>query len=47
MIIGDNGTKLTSQAIFAWVRDQVINWHYMMQGKSMQNGYFESFNGRS
>lgn len=27
-------------------RDAVIEWHYIAAGKPMQNGFFESFNGR-
>jgi len=46
MIVSDNGTELTSQAIFAWAKDQRIEWHYIMPGKPMQNGYVESFNGK-
>ena len=46
MIVSDNGTELTSHAIFAWAKDQRIAWHYIMPGKPMQNGYVESFNGK-
>jgi putative transposase len=46
MIVSDNGTELTSHAIFAWCRDHKIEWHYIMPGKPMQNGYVESFNGK-
>ena len=46
MIVSDNGTELTSHAIFAWTKDQRIEWHYIMPGKPMQNGYVESFNGK-
>jgi transposase InsO family protein len=46
MIVSDNGTELTSHAIFAWAKDQRIEWHYIMPGKPMQNGYVESFNGK-
>jgi transposase InsO family protein len=46
MIVSDNGTELTSHAIFAWCRDHKIDWHYIMPGKPMQNGYVESFNGK-
>lgn len=46
MIVSDNGTELTSHAIFAWAKDQRINWHYIAPGKPMQNGYVESFNGK-
>jgi len=46
MIVSDNGTELTSHAIFAWARDHRIDWHYIMPGKPMQNGHVESFNGK-
>ena len=46
MIVSDNGTELTSHAIFAWCKDHKIDWHYIAPGKPMQNGYVESFNGR-
>jgi len=46
IIVSDNGTELTSHAIFAWARDHRIDWHYISPGKPMQNGYVESFNGK-
>jgi putative transposase len=46
MIVSDNGTELTSNAILAWSAEMGIEWHYIMPGKPMQNGYVESFNGR-
>ena len=46
MIVSDNGTELTSNAILAWCAEHRIAWHYIAPGKPMQNGYIESFNGR-
>ncbi|WP_085989785.1 IS3 family transposase [Rhizobium sp. CCGE 510] len=46
MIVSDNGTELTSNAILAWSKDHKVEWHYITPGKPMQNGYVESFNGR-
>ncbi|MBB6305611.1 transposase InsO family protein [Rhizobium leucaenae] len=46
MIVSDNGTELTSNAILAWSKDHKVDWHYIAPGKPMQNGYVESFNGR-
>ena len=46
MIVSDNGTELTSNAIFAWAKDHKIDWHYIAPGKPMQNGSVESFNGK-
>jgi putative transposase len=46
MIVSDNGTEFTSNAILGWTKDHAIEWHYIAPGKPMQNGYIESFNGR-
>jgi transposase InsO family protein len=46
MIVSDNGTELTCNAVLAWCSEAGINWHYIAPGKPMQNGYSESFNGR-
>ncbi len=46
MIVSDNGTELTSNAILKWQHDEQVEWHYIAPGKPMQNGFVESFNGR-
>ena len=46
MIVSDNGTEFTSNAMLAWQEEQGIEWHYIAPGKPMQNGFVESFNGR-
>lgn len=46
MIVSDNGTELTSNAILAWQQDNRIEWRYIAPGKPMQNGFAESFIGR-
>jgi len=46
MIVSDNGTELTSNAILAWQQDRGVEWHYIAPGKPTQNGFVESFNGR-
>src|SRR6202008_668161 len=46
MIVSDNGTEFTSNAILAWAKDHRVEWHYIAPGRPMQNGYIESFNGR-
>jgi len=46
MIVSDNGTEFTSNAILGWAKDHRVEWHYIAPGKPMQNGYIESFNGR-
>jgi transposase InsO family protein len=39
MIVSDNGTELTSNAILAWSKDHKVEWHYIAPGRPMQNGY--------
>jgi putative transposase len=46
MIVSDNGTEFTSNAMFAWAQDNRVAWHFIAPGKPMQNGFCESFNGR-
>ena len=44
LLVSDNGTEFTSNAILAWQQEHAIEWHYIAPGK--QNGFVESFNGR-
>ena len=46
MIVSDNGTELTCNAMLKWTTEQAIAWHYIAPGKPMQNGFMESFNGK-
>mgnify|MGYP003591147929 CR=1 FL=1 len=46
MIVSDNGTELTGNAVLAWCGQSGVEWHYIAPGKPMQNGYVESFNGK-
>lgn len=46
MIVSDNGTEMTSNAILAWQEKRSVLWHYIAPGKPQQNGFVESFNGR-
>lgn len=46
MLVSDNGTELTSNAILQWQEERNVEWHYIAPGKPMQNGFVESFNGR-
>ena len=46
MIVSDNGSELTSNAILAWADQSRVAWHYIAPGKPMQNAFIESFNGR-
>jgi putative transposase len=46
MIVSDNGSELTSNAMLRWQQEHGIEWHYIVPGKPTQNGFIESFNGR-
>jgi putative transposase len=46
MVVSDNGTGLTSNAILKWQEDRQLEWHYIAPGKPIQNGLVDSFNGR-
>src|SRR3954470_5884802 len=46
MIVSDNGTEFTCNAMLAWSEENNIDWHFIAPGKPMQNGFCESFNGR-
>jgi putative transposase len=46
MIVSDNGTEYTSNAILGWADETGVGWHYIAPGKPQQNGMNESFNGR-
>ncbi len=45
-IVSDNGTEMTSHAIFKRAQDHKIEWHYIAPGKPTQNAFVEVFNGR-
>ncbi|MET4233274.1 transposase InsO family protein [Bradyrhizobium sp. LA6.10] len=46
MVVSDNGSELTSNAILTWADESRVAWHYTAPGKPMQNAFIESFNGR-
>lgn len=46
MIVSDNGSEFTSNAILAFAHAARVQWHYIAPGKPMQNAFIESFNGR-
>jgi putative transposase len=46
MVVSDNGSELTSNAILTWADRTRVDWHYIAPGKPMQNAFIESFNGR-
>jgi transposase InsO family protein len=46
MIVSDNGTEFTCNAMLEWCKEMAVDWHFIAPGKPMQNGFVESFNGR-
>ena len=46
LIVSDNGTEFTSNAVLTWAQEAKVAWHFIAPGKPMQNGFCESFNGR-
>ena len=42
MIVSDNGSELTSNAILASADQSRVAWHYIAPGKPMQNAFIES-----
>ncbi|KSV62449.1 hypothetical protein N185_08535 [Sinorhizobium sp. GW3] len=46
MIVSDNGSEFTSNAILQWTDGTKVDWHYIAPGKPIQNAFIESFNGR-
>jgi putative transposase len=46
MVVSDNGSELTSNAILTWADQTRVEWHYIAPGKPMQNAFIERFNGR-
>jgi len=46
MIVSDNGTELTSNAVLKRCAETKIDWNYIAPGKPMQNVFVESYNGR-
>ena len=45
-IVCDNGTEMTSKAMFFWSREAGVKLHFIQPGKPTQNAFVESFNGR-
>ena len=46
MIVSDNRTEFTSNAMLALAQDNRVVWHFVAPGNPMQNGSCESFNVR-
>jgi putative transposase len=47
MIVSDNGTELTSNAVLEWCGEAKIEWQYTAPGKPTQNAFVESFNAKA
>jgi putative transposase len=45
-LVCDNGTELTSKAMFFWSQRTTTKLHFIQPGKPTQNAFVESFNGR-
>jgi len=41
MIVSDNGSEYTSNAILAWADQNKVEWHYIAPGKPMQTDVVE------
>jgi len=37
--VSDNGIELSSNALLACFREIGVEWHYIAQGRPMQNGF--------
>lgn len=46
LIVSDNGTEFTSNAMLAWTEKTGVAWHFIAPGKPMQNGICEAFNSK-
>ena len=46
VLVCDNGSELTSKAMFFWSQGSGTKLHFIQPGKPMQNAFVESFNGR-
>lgn len=45
-IVCDNGTEVTSKAMFFWSQSNLVRLSFIQPGKPMQNGFVESLNGK-
>lgn len=46
MIVSDNTTEFTSNAILSFADQQRIDWRYIAPSKPIQNAFIGGFNGR-
>ena len=42
MVVSDNGTVLTSNAMLKWQEDRKFDWHYIAPGKPMQKAWWKA-----
>ena len=45
-VVCDNGTELTSKAMFFWREKTGVELHFIQPGKPTQNAFIEAFNSR-
>ncbi len=45
LVVSDNGTEFTSNAMLRWQQGRRVEWHDIAPGKPMHNGLVESFIG--
>ena len=45
-LVCDNGSELTSKAMFLWAQRTGVTLHFIQPGKPTQNAFVESFNGK-
>ncbi|WP_225158533.1 MULTISPECIES: IS3 family transposase [unclassified Bradyrhizobium] len=43
MVVSDNGSEFTSNAILTWADQSRVAWHYIASSKPRQNAFIESF----
>ncbi len=46
MIVSDNGSEFTSNAVLQWTDQSKVAWYYVAPGKPIQNAFIEGFIGR-
>ena len=46
MIVSDNGTEFTSNAVLAWSLERRLDWHYIAPAKPTQNAFWEAYNSK-
>ena len=46
LMVSDNGTELTTNAMLEWQEDSKVGWHDVAPGKPMQNSLVERLNER-